>query len=97
MLTLSEFMAVSGRRGKGKGKRPVRSISHGPVVVLKGWREGMNKVGVTLLLRNHGVPLSEAYEATDAILAGRAVSVQLPEGTDTEALHRSLDDLGVIT
>ena len=97
MLTLSEFTAASGRRGEEKEKRPVRSTSHGPVVVLKGWREGMNKVAVTMLLRKHGVPLSAAYEATDAVLQGRVVSVRLPEGTNTEALRRNLDGLGVAT
>jgi hypothetical protein len=97
MLTLSEFMAASGRRGKEKAKRPVPSALHGPVVVLKGWREGINKVGVTLLLREYGVPLSEAYGATDAVLAGETVSVHLPKGTDTEALRRNLDELGLIT
>jgi hypothetical protein len=97
MLTLSEIMAASGRRGKGQAKRRVPSTSHGPVVVLKGWREGMNKVGVTRLLREHGVLLSEAYEATDAVLAGREVSIHLPVGTNTEALRRDLANLGVVT
>lgn len=57
----------------------------------------MNKVGVTRLLRKYGVTLSEAYEATDAVLAGREVVVHLPAGTNTEALRRNLGDLGMIT
>src|SRR4051794_35156182 len=97
MLTLSEFITASGRREKEKAKLRVPSVSRGLAVVLKGWREGMNKVGVTRLLRKYGVPLSEAYEATDSVLAGREVVVRLPAGTNTEALRRNLDDLGVIT
>jgi hypothetical protein len=57
----------------------------------------MNKVGVTLLLRKYGVPLSEAHGATDALLRGQAVSVYLPAGTNIEAVRRNLDDLGVVT
>jgi len=78
MLTLSEFMAASGRRGKEKAKPHVPSVSRGPVVVLKGWRKGMKKVGVTRLLCKYGVTLSEAYEATDSVLAGREVVLHLP-------------------
>jgi len=56
----------------------------------------MDKGGVTLLLRNSGVPLSEAYDATNSILRGEAASVQLPETADVEAIIRQLDILGVI-
>jgi hypothetical protein len=97
MLKLSEFMAGSARQGKGREKYPARSMSLGPVVVLKGWREGMDKVGVTLLLCKHGVRLADAYEATDSILQGRTVSLALPVGADVEALRQELDHLGVIT
>lgn len=65
--------------------------------MLKGWREGLNKVGVTLLLRDSGVSLSGAYDATEGILQGRSEPVALPAGTDVETLRRELEKLGVIT
>jgi hypothetical protein len=65
-------------------------------VVLRGWRKGMDKAGVTLLLRNSGGPLAEAHEATNSILRGEPVSVRLPKGTNVRKIRRQLDDLGVI-
>jgi hypothetical protein len=96
MSTLSEFMARDAPPEKERGKSRVRSTSRGPVVVLKGWRKGMDKGGVTLLLRNNGVALSEAYDATNGILRGDLVTVQLPKGSDMEAIRRQLTDLGVV-
>jgi hypothetical protein len=96
MSTLSEFMAGSGRPDEAPAERRGQSTSHGPVVVLKGWREGMNKVGLTLLLRDRGVPLSEAHDATNAVLKGKTVTVRLPEGSDLDALRAELGRLGVV-
>ena len=96
MSTLSEYMARNVPRGKERGKSRVRSTSRGPVVVLKGWRKGMNKVHVTLLLRENGVPLSEAYDATNSILRGEWASVRLREGSDVAEICRELDRLGVV-
>ena len=97
MSRLSEFMARSARQGREREKYPARSTSLGPVVVLKGWREGMDKIAVTLLLRRHGLCLSEAYDATNDILEGRTVSLSLPVGADVERLRRELDQLGIST
>jgi len=96
MSTLSEFMARGVRQGEERGRSRARSTSPGPVVVLKGWRKGMDKTGVTLLLRNSGVPLSEAHDATNSILRGEPVSVCLPKGTDVTAIRLQLDRLGAI-
>jgi hypothetical protein len=97
MSTLSEFMARDGRQGGERAKSPVPSTSRGPVVVLKGWRKGMDKAGVTLLLRKAGVPLSEAHDATNRVLRGESVTLQFPSGVDIAAICRELDELGVIT
>jgi hypothetical protein len=56
----------------------------------------MDKVAVTSLLHAHGVPLSEAYDATEGILDGRTVSVTLPAETDVEELRHALDRVGVV-
>jgi hypothetical protein len=96
MLTLSEFMARGAPRGERRGRSRGRSMSRGPVVVLKGWRRGMDKGGVTLALRNCGVPLAVAYAATNSILRGESVSVRFPQNSNVEAIRRQLSDLGVI-
>ena len=57
----------------------------------------MNKVGVTQALRHYGVPLSEAFSATNKVLDGKTVPVHLRTGTDVDALRRRLDNLGVVT
>ena len=56
----------------------------------------MDKVGVTLLLRDRGVSLSEAHAATNALLEGRTVLVRLPEGSDAGAIRDDLVRLGAI-
>jgi hypothetical protein len=56
----------------------------------------MDKAGVTLLLRNSGVPLAEAHEATNSILRGEPVSVRFPKGSNVRKIRRQLNDLGVI-
>ncbi len=96
MLTLSEFTAQGVRRAEELAQSRVPSTSRGPVVVLKGWREGMDKTEVTLLLRNCGVPLAEAYDATNSILRSDPVSVRLSEGADILAIRRQFAALGVI-
>lgn len=96
MSTLSEFLARGARPEGVPARRRDRSTSPGPVVVLKGWREGMDKVAVTLLLRDRGVPLSEAHEATHSVLEGKAISLHLPDGSDADAVRDDLDRLGVV-
>src|SRR5713101_5309092 len=96
MSTLSEFMARGVRRGEERGQSRARSTLPGPVVVLRGWRKGMDKAAVTLLLRDSGVPLAEAHAATDSILRGEPVSVRLPKGAKVKEVRRELDRLGVI-
>jgi hypothetical protein len=71
-------------------------MSRGPVVVLKGWSEGMDKAAVTLLLRNSGVPLAQAHDATNSILRDEHISVSFPEGVDIRVIRRELEQLGVV-
>ena len=96
MSTLSEFMEGRARAGAGQEQNHAPSTSRGPVVVLKGWRKGMDKVAVTKLLRSFGVALAEAHNATEGVLQGESVKVQLREGTDTTAVRDELDRLGVV-
>ncbi|HEX3881321.1 MAG TPA: hypothetical protein VHW66_01560 [Stellaceae bacterium] len=56
----------------------------------------MDKAAVTLLLRDNGVSLAEAHDATNGVLRGDAVTVCLPSGADVQAMRRQLDDLGVV-
>src|SRR3954453_17244433 len=79
MLTASEFLERSVLRGRERGRYPVPSPLRGPVVVLRGWREGMQKVRAEKLLRQNGVPLPVAYDAINSILNGQPVEVRLQE------------------
>ena len=96
MSTLSEFMARGARPADGRERPRARSTSRGRVVVLRGWREGMDKARVTLLLRDSGVPLAEAHAATDSILRNEPASVCLSKGAKVSEIRRELDRLGVI-
>ena len=96
MSTLSEFMARGVPRDAEQGRSRDRSTSRGPVVVLRGWRKGMDKVAVTRLLRDNGVPLAEAHAATDCIVRGEPASVYLPKDANVRDIRRQLDRLGVV-
>jgi hypothetical protein len=96
MPALTEYMVADARRRRGSAAYGSLSTSLGPVVVLRGWREGVSKAGVTLLLRAHGVPLPEASNATDAVFDGRPIAVRLSAGIDIEAVRRSLSDIGIV-
>lgn len=96
MSTLSEFTARAARQAEEQDQSPARSTSRGRAVVLRGWREGMDKVGVTLLLRDSGVPLAEAHAATNAVLRGEAAPVCFPKGARLKEIRRRLDALGVV-
>lgn len=56
----------------------------------------MNKIAVTRLLHTNGVPLSEAFDATNGILDGREVSVRLSESSDPVAVAEHLRRLGAL-
>src|ERR1700691_5410064 len=96
MSRLSEFMVRGAQQAKEPASSPDRSTSPGHVVVLKGWREGVDKLAVTLLLRNNGVPLAQAHNATNSILRDETVRVSFPHEVDVRAIRRELTQLGVI-
>ena len=96
MWTLSSFLARGVRQGQTRDQSRSRSESHGPVVVISGWRKGLNKGGLTLLLRESGVPLQEAFDATNRVLDGQSVTVALAEGADRGAIVQRLNELGAI-
>jgi hypothetical protein len=95
-MKLSEIMARGVLREEQRGKSPDPSMSHGPVVVLKGWRKGMDKGGVTLKLHDYGLPLSVAHAATNSILDGKSVTLRFPEKSDLREIRHQLTALGVI-
>ena len=96
MSTLSEFMERVGRRVKAPAKSREPSSSRGPVVVLKGWRKGMNKGGVTLCLRQHGASLRDAFDATNKTLEDEPVTVALKRGVNLSAVKQELRELGAV-
>jgi hypothetical protein len=96
MSRLSEFMARGVRQGDEQVRSPGRSTSRGLAVVLKGWSKGMDKAAVTLLLRDYGIPLAQAHDATNSILHDEPVSVRFPPEVNVEAVRCKLEQLGVV-
>jgi len=56
----------------------------------------MDKMAVTILLRNNGVPLAQAHDATNSILREETVRVSFPDAIDIRSIRRELKQLGVI-
>ena len=96
MSRLSELMVRGAQREKEPERSLDQSTSPGHVVVLKGWREGMDKLAVTLLLRDNGVPLAKAHDATNRILRDETIGVNFPPDVDVRVIRRELRQLGVI-
>src|SRR3954454_23668090 len=96
MSTRSEFMERDARPARQPAKSLGRSSSQNPVVVLAGWRKGMNKVGVTRCLRQAGASLGASFHATNQVLQGQRVSVLLGKSADSQAVKRRLAKLGII-
>ena len=82
---------------------------NGPTVFINGWKAGMNKVGVTRLLHEFGLDMSEAFQLTNQILTftrdpddetrfdtGPIIRVQIAEGYDRDEFIGKLRDLGVL-
>ena len=65
-------------------------------ITVQGWKHGLNKVGFTKLLQNEaGYTLSEAKHFTDDLLAGRTLTVNVPEELRA-SLVRQMEDLGAV-
>jgi hypothetical protein len=64
-------------------------------VKLTGWREGLNKVQLNHLLRQHGgYGLGEAKRAVDALLAGETVIFESADPASASAFCRSAYAIG---
>jgi len=96
MSRLSEFTVRGAQPAQEPAQSHDRSTSPGHVVVLKGWRKGMDKLAVTLLLRDNGVSLAQAHDVTNSILRDETVRVSFPDGIEVKAIRRELRHLGVI-
>ena len=62
-------------------------------ILLTGWKEGIKKVSLTLLLHEHAnYSLSEAKAVTDAVINNRVVRLELTD----EQFSRVMSKLGEI-
>jgi hypothetical protein len=69
--------------------------SSGVDLTVRGWCPGFDKVRFTQLLRDGGLPLGEAIDATARLLAGHQVALRLTRTTEPETLARAFDEIGV--
>jgi hypothetical protein len=66
-------------------------------VTITGWREGLNKVELNHLLRQHaGCGLGEAKRAVDQLLAGEPLTYEFPDGESASAFCRSASSVGAV-
>jgi len=66
-------------------------------VRLTGWREGLQKIALSRLIREKsGLGLAEAKEFTDRLLEGEEVVVRCISANDAGELERQAADLGAI-
>jgi hypothetical protein len=68
-----------------------------PKVRITGSREGLNKVQLNHLLRQHaGYGLKEAKRAVDQLLAGELVTIDTPDPESASAFCLSADAIGAV-
>ncbi len=66
-------------------------------VTITGWREGLNKVELNHLLRQHaGCGLGEAKRAVDQLLAGESLTYEFPDGESASAFRQSASAVGAV-
>jgi hypothetical protein len=66
-------------------------------VKIVGWREGLRKVEMTKTIRRHtDLDLSDAKAITDAVLNGRAVTVEVADEATSLLLREELSNLGAV-
>jgi hypothetical protein len=68
-------------------------MSFAPDHVYEPLLDGLSSLS---LLRDYGVPLAEARQATEHVLQGEVVTIHVRQGADIRALARELDRLGVV-
>jgi len=94
MSTLSRFLARGARRDDARAQFRDRKNLRGPVVTILGWRKGLDKGALTLMLRENGLSLTEAFDTTNRILNGERVEVILGEDVDCRQILQKLAEIG---
>ncbi len=79
--------------GRGQAANPPHSDS--VAVTLTGWLPGMEKVSLSLMMRDSGLSLKQATEITRKVLDNEAVSVTLPQFASAEEAIAALARIGV--
>ena len=93
----SSFKVVSGRpaRARAASRRPSASGANNAAsaaIVLTAWSPGLDKVGLTQLLRNRaGLPLARAKAAVDGLLAGHQVVIGLDKEIGVAKLLKDIE------
>ncbi len=65
------------------------------VVVLDGWRPGLNKIALTKLIQQRaGLSLAAAKRQTDRLLEGEEAGILLPDSESAEDFVSELQQLG---
>lgn len=66
-------------------------------VTITGWRDGLNKIELNHVLRQHvGCGLAEAKSAVDRLLAGETLTYEFPDGESASAFSRSASAVGAV-
>lgn len=66
-------------------------------VTISGWREGLNKVRLSHLLRQHtGCGLGDAKHAVDQLLDGETLMDGFPDSQSASDFRRSAEAVGAV-
>jgi hypothetical protein len=66
-------------------------------VTITGWREGLNKIQLNHLLRQHTqCRLGEAKSAVDELLAGGSLTYEFPDDETASAFCQSASAVGAV-
>ena len=69
-----------------------------PSVTMTGWREGLNKIQLNRLLREHaGCGLAEAKRAVDDLLAGESLTFDFPDTESAAEFNRAARAVGAVS
>ena len=92
-----KYVDSAAPRDGTRAGNPARSASGGVVLVLEGWKPGLNKVRLTQTLRDGGNDLATASRMTAELLDGKAVKVRLQQFDSIAAAQTALVGIGVET
>lgn len=85
--------ARNARRAPTPAVSPRRSKSPVTAVTVTGWDDGFDKAGFTALLRESGMSLRDAFDATARVLDGVPVRVPVPSRAAALAFRARLSAL----